>query len=762
MEKKSLEKYIEEVTEYLNKEKPNIIRDEKDTDEEINIKRRTTKKYLNIDVDENLNNEPIFNVTSNEKISEVKDQLFKITKTNSIEENIYYEGKLFCKDRHQNKFYTNIVKYRCKNYRKKEKSRDTGFCNALIYRKIENKDYYFKLDKDHSKECLEAQSIEFKINTNLIGSYNEYINKCLQYLDSTEIYNKKDFTSKLQQIYNENKYNFKLKENTIKNIIGRWKNNSLRFTKYSAIENKRNKKGELRLFDYTNTTIYTSNKKNPITAEYFIWTSDQIISRLRKSKHLFIDSTFHHPKYYSQLMIIIFKDFITSEYYPGLFVLMSNKTEILYDLIFKSINRLISQQDIYELDIDTITTDTELALINAININYPKSKRIGCWFHLSQDLIREARIMGLLNSKNIKINVNTTYEIISILSLLPLEYGGNMDFLKERLNNILMQYPEYYNYIVKYFIECKLKYFQNGSYDYSKYPPDIRSNSILERYNKLVKTELGEKRTCNWVVFLNFINKEIDRITEILGKNENINVLYSKKKTKFGIKKYNYTKIKENKKDEEIKNIKISDKWLLQKLNNCRYNAFITLYYFIYSSFIKDFEKKENYLLMELNDLIFKLTKEVTDKNYNDIVIFFQKNNIDSNNSLIDQIIREEDEEKKAKLIENMQENLNIDTYSSGYIVQLFSIFKNNPNFCLKENKISECIICGKTSSEIVQDSKPFIYITKENIDKNNIFNILLEECKEKYIYDCECRKNSSEDLLCTKVKYTIEVILIF
>ena len=56
-----------------------------------------------------------------------------------------------------------------------------------------------------------------------------------------------------------------------------------------------------------------------------------------------------------------------------------------------------------------------------------------------------------------------------------------------------MQYPNYYNYIVNYYISNKLKYFQDGPYDYSKFPPDIRSNSILERYNKTIKTELGEK-----------------------------------------------------------------------------------------------------------------------------------------------------------------------------------------------------------------------------------------------------------------------------
>ena len=56
---------------------------------------------------------------------------------------------------------------------------------------------------------------------------------------------------------------------------------------------------------------------------------------------------------------------------------MSNKSEIIYDMIFKSIKNILSQNNIYELKFDTITTDTELALINPININFPNTQRIG-------------------------------------------------------------------------------------------------------------------------------------------------------------------------------------------------------------------------------------------------------------------------------------------------------------------------------------------------------------------------------------------------
>ena len=187
---------------------------------------------------------------------------------------------------------------------------------------------------------------------------------------------------KLQNIYNENNYNFALKENTIKNIIGRWKHNSLKFTKYNALEHRYNKNNELILWDYVNTVIYSSNKKNEIPSEYFIWSSNQMISRARISNHLFIDGTFHHPINFAQLLIILFKDAIISQYIPCFYILMSNKSEILYELVFKSILRILTQNNLYKINYQTITTDTEIALISAINRNFTNTKRIGCWFHL--------------------------------------------------------------------------------------------------------------------------------------------------------------------------------------------------------------------------------------------------------------------------------------------------------------------------------------------------------------------------------------------
>ncbi len=67
-----------------------------------------------------------------------------------------------------------------------------------------------------------------------------------------------------------------------------------------------------------------------------------MLSKTRLAKHLFKDGTFHHPIGYNQLLIVIFKDIVSSGYLPGCYILMSNKTEILYVLVFKSFKRIIT------------------------------------------------------------------------------------------------------------------------------------------------------------------------------------------------------------------------------------------------------------------------------------------------------------------------------------------------------------------------------------------------------------------------------------
>ena len=150
-----------------------------------------------------------------------------------------------------------------------------------------------------------------------------------------------------------------------------------------------------------------------------------MITRCRIENHFVIDATFHQ----------IFKDRVIAQ--SAFYVLMSNKTENLYDLIFKSIIQIFTQNNLYDLDIQSFTTDTEIALINSVNNNFKKAKRIGFWFHLKQDLVYQAKIYDLLNKNNKNLNTKDTFEIIKVMSILPLEYKGDNEYVKNKLNMLI-------------------------------------------------------------------------------------------------------------------------------------------------------------------------------------------------------------------------------------------------------------------------------------------------------------------------------------
>ena len=125
---------------------------------------------------------------------------------------------------------------------------------------------------------------------------------------------------------------------------------------------------------------------------------------------------------------------------------MSHKNQQLYNLVFQSVNNIWTQYDIYLLKIETITSDAECALINALNNNFSSFQRVSCWFHLKQDLIKNPKKYGLFNKKPKVINPNITKDIIKQLCILLIEYNGNMDLYDEKIKNLLSKYKNYYNY----------------------------------------------------------------------------------------------------------------------------------------------------------------------------------------------------------------------------------------------------------------------------------------------------------------------------
>ena len=73
-------------------------------------------------------------------------------------------------------------------------------------------------------------------------------------------------------------------------------------------------------------------------------------------------------------------------------------------------------------------------------------------------------------------------------------YEGNIDIVTNIIDELKSHYPTHYSFLDSFYEE-NIKYFINNSLYYSKYPKLVRSNSILENYNKRIKEYLWKKRS---------------------------------------------------------------------------------------------------------------------------------------------------------------------------------------------------------------------------------------------------------------------------
>ena len=101
--------------------------------------------------------------------------------------------------------------------------------------------------------------------------------------------------------------------------------------------------------------------------EFTIWQNDENIQRIRISKNWFIDSTFHRPKEFEQLLIIIYIDELTNEKIPGIFVLINCKIQEIYEKILMSICNIITQNNTLDFNLKAITSDSEDSCVMLLN-----------------------------------------------------------------------------------------------------------------------------------------------------------------------------------------------------------------------------------------------------------------------------------------------------------------------------------------------------------------------------------------------------------
>ena len=239
----------------------------------------------------------------------------------------------------------------------------------------------------------------------------------------------------------------------------------------------------------------------------------------------------------------MYKDIITDLKIPGIYILLNSKNEDLYNMVFEDVINLITWKGKKEINIKTIVTDSEKALMNSIKKYFPTSQRVACYFHYKQDIVRNIRSYGLYKDEMKK----QSNEVIKILSSIPY-YKGNIEIDNKILEDTKKLYKYHSNFIENYFKINKMPYFIDNSLNYDIIPDDCRTNNFLENYNGYIKHILGKHRIINWVNFIHFIKSESGRSIEKLMNSNNNNL----KIFKMLIEKEKIIKKEKNKFNKEI------------------------------------------------------------------------------------------------------------------------------------------------------------------------------------------------------------------
>jgi hypothetical protein len=144
---------------------------------------------------------------------------------------------------------------------------------------------------------------------------------------------------------------------------------------------------------------------------------------LHKPSQIFIDGYHKIPSSYKQLVTIMAYFPSLKQAIPIFHCLTNKKTCQIYQQMFLTfeaiMKELLNKRDA-TLNCPIITLDFEMALLEAIKWNWPKSKLQGCFFHFIKCQIYKLRELGFSKKEYRK----DTYRLVTLLSALPFVENG--------------------------------------------------------------------------------------------------------------------------------------------------------------------------------------------------------------------------------------------------------------------------------------------------------------------------------------------------
>jgi hypothetical protein len=158
--------------------------------------------------------------------------------------------------------------------------------------------------------------------------------------------------------------------------------------------------------------LYDSGPRND---RILIFSTARNINLLATAQHWYADGTFKVvPPLFLQLYTIHgIQDNVAI---PLIYALLPNKTEQIYLTLLREIKNLLP---VGVAQPQTIMTDFEVAMINAIRTEFPQTSHRGCFFHLCQSIFRHIQENGLKREYETNPEVALTLKLLPALAFVP-------------------------------------------------------------------------------------------------------------------------------------------------------------------------------------------------------------------------------------------------------------------------------------------------------------------------------------------------------
>ena len=102
----------------------------------------------------------------------------------------------------------------------------------------------------------------------------------------------------------------------------------------------------------------------------------------------------YHHVYGEKLVENGWCNFLLMQVFPMLYALLPNKQRQSYNRAFSLLKDAAMTHGL-TLDPATVLSDFELAIIQALALNFPNSRHRGCYFHYMQAIWRKVQALGL-------------------------------------------------------------------------------------------------------------------------------------------------------------------------------------------------------------------------------------------------------------------------------------------------------------------------------------------------------------------------------